>query len=122
MAIDSFKHRPSPDGLDTLHESLRSSVERMKAEDAAKVCAQAARVISEAREKASDGLDPGPRRAGSRDLLRVLVSLAGWMEAHEANRLCREVVRTLLKKSVPMDQTIVGSLPQLDTAIASELA
>jgi hypothetical protein len=124
-AIGSFKRAPSPEATGILYRTIAPLAEKMKAEDAAKVCAQAARVISDARMKDPNGLLPRPQVGMGDDVgdpLQALVSLAGPMEADEANRLCRQVIQILLKQSEPTNQKIIASLPQLDTVIAKDLA
>jgi len=129
VVIGSFRSAPGPAALGSLLTAIESFAGGMKADDAAKVCAQAARVISDARENDPDGLLPKPGigmgmmgAMGVTDPLRALVSLAGRMRTDEANRLCIAVIRTLLKKSESTSETVIVSLPQLDPARAKDLA
>jgi hypothetical protein len=126
-AIDSFRGDPEPPALWRLTETLDSLAEWMKVEDSAKICARAARVISDAHKRHPNGLPNETMENGGTwsvplDRLDGLVSLSGRMTADEASRQCRQAVRMLLNASQPTNETIINALPQLDTGVAKDLA
>jgi hypothetical protein len=120
--IQSFRKGPAQFTFLDLKTAIDLLAERMNAEDAANVSARTAQAISEAREKQSDGLLPSWGMRGRTDPLPELVSLAGRMNADEANRTCKGVIRTYLKKSEPTNHAVATALAQLDSACAQDLA
>ena len=141
VLTDALVQEKDPNVRDRLVESLTSLASLMTPTEAAKVRGWVARLLADTlglQGNVGDAqltyipmsiLVPGTLvkmgmmpESERRSLASDLVSLAGSMEPAEANRICREVIRSLLKDLQAPDDSIVLLLTQLDPSTARALA
>jgi hypothetical protein len=127
--VTSFRSAPGRPPFKDLFTPIDLLSKRMTADDAARVCEQAYRVISDVREKDHQASPERPIDLAVReaDSLPTLVTLAGRMKAGEADRLCKDVIRSVLNQGLlngheQWAEAVGGALAQLDPIIAEDLA
>jgi hypothetical protein len=130
-AADALSAALAADKSDRLAQALARFASRIEKADATRVCSRAANELANALENEEDALPArtigwGIYTNDTRDyrprLALAILSLTAYMAGAEADQLCREVIRALLKRLNAPDDSMVLLLPRLDPKTARGLA